>query len=77
MDGQIRSLRQNLQIQKPRLKPLDPAQIPFASPVAANPAPTPAVGLTGPGRTTDLEKALIPGAHGPQDLHVALFQSEE
>jgi L-lactate dehydrogenase complex protein LldG len=33
--------------------------------------------LTGPSRTTDIEKVLVRGAQGPQELHIVLYQAEE
>ena len=33
--------------------------------------------LTGPSRTADIEKVLVQGAQGPQELHIVLYQAEE
>jgi len=33
--------------------------------------------LTGPSRTADIEKVLVQGAQGPQELHLVLYQAEK
>jgi L-lactate dehydrogenase complex protein LldG len=33
--------------------------------------------LTGPSRTTDIEKVLVLGAQGPQELELVLWQGED